>query len=101
MHQPSRRTRLRSTDAHHVCLLHVCLSHVCARLLLCVLVVIEQNEDESNLDDDGEVANFLVYYEADDTDVYHNLDILYYQNPQTDEEAQEAPDGAWYVVLRE
>ena len=54
-------------------------------------VVYGANDDDAVFDDD-EVANFIVYYEADDTEVPHYFDVLDYM-PQ-----REAPPGAWHVV---
>ena len=43
-------------------------------------VVLEENEDVANEDDEGEMANYLVYYEKDDSDVYHLLLHDYYSS---------------------
>ena len=38
----------------------------------------EPNDDPTVLDDDGEIATYMVYYETDDSVVAHYLDPEYY-----------------------
>ena len=41
-------------------------------------VVDEPNNDPTVVDDDGEIANWMVYYEVDDSVAPHYLDLEYY-----------------------
>ena len=60
----------------------------------CQGVVMEQNEDEEQMDDE-DIANFIVYYEGDDSETAHHLTILdYFAN-------SDAPPGAWYALRRQ
>ena len=58
-------------------------------------VIVDENEDEDELDDahdDDRVANYIVYYECDDTDVAHYLSAEKYAF------CYDAPDDSWYLV---
>ena len=52
-------------------------------------------EDDGEEDDDGDLCNFNVYYEADDTDANHALTADRYST------RRDAPIGSWYVVAEE
>ena len=58
----------------------------------CQGVVMEINEDPEVLDGE-EMADYIIYYEADNTDVPHALDVdLYSTDP-------DAPPNSWYLLI--
>ena len=58
----------------------------------CQGVVMEENDDEDELDDE-DIANFIVYYEVDDSEVAHYLHEDDYMA------TRDAPAGAWFVCI--
>ena len=70
--------------------------------------IVEENTDDNELDGEA-VANWIVYYEVDDTSVAHLLTAAMYTVPVAGEgdEADEswarplacAKHGAWYLLL--
>ena len=55
-------------------------------------VAVEQCVPGAEKDDDGDECNFLIYYEADDTEVPTCLAATDYDS------REDAPSGSWYVV---